>query len=75
MKKIVKILGSLEVVTFPEQALPYLMGSCTVDTARLQIFLGSEYRNVIKYSVKEAFADCFRDCVTAAQADEASQAN
>ncbi len=41
----------------PPDALPYMIGSYTMDTSRLQAFLGEEYPNVIRYSVSEALAD------------------
>jgi hypothetical protein len=31
-----------------------------MDTARLQEFLGAEYKNVIRYPVAEAFTECFK---------------
>jgi hypothetical protein len=36
------------------------MTSDTVmETTRLQEFLGPEYKNVIRYPIAEAFAECF----------------
>lgn len=44
----------------PPAALPYMIGSYTMDTSRLQQLLGAEYRNVIQYTVEEALRDSFR---------------
>lgn len=43
----------------PPEALPYLIGSYTTDTTRLQQFLGADYPDVIRYSVEEALRDSF----------------
>lgn len=45
----------------PPEALPYLIGSYTMDTTRLQQFLGADYSNVIRYSIEEALRDCFSE--------------
>jgi hypothetical protein len=31
-----------------------------MDTSRLEDFLGAEYKNVIRYSIADAFAECFQ---------------
>jgi nucleoside-diphosphate-sugar epimerase len=41
----------------PPQALPYLLGSCALDTARLRIFLGEHYRSVIQHTSHDALAE------------------
>ena len=43
----------------PPDALPYMIGSYTMDTTRLQRFLGPEYRDIIRYTVEEALRDSF----------------
>ena len=50
----------------PPEALPYMIGSYTMDTSRLQRFLGSEYSNVIRYTVEEALRDSFSEQAAAA---------
>lgn len=45
--------------SIPPEALPYMIGSYTMNTARLQKLLGSEYDQVIKYTVTDALADSF----------------
>lgn len=56
---LLRLMWKMEISTIPAEALPYLLGSCTVDTTRLKRFLGSDYQRVIKYSVSEALADTF----------------
>ena len=41
----------------PPEALPYMTGQYIMDTSRLQAFLGDKYREVIRYTVEEAFRD------------------
>ena len=36
-----------------------MIGSYTMDTTRLQQFLGRDYPDVMHYSVEEALLDCF----------------
>ena len=45
----------------PPDALPYMIGSYTMDTTRLQRFLGAEYQDVIRYTVEEALRDSFAE--------------
>lgn len=54
----------------PPEMLPYLLGSCVLDTSRLRIFLGEHYRSVIQSTCEDALAECFvgaRDLATATQ--------
>ena len=56
------ILGMLwkwGISSIPPEALPYMIGSYTMDTTRLQQFLGPDYRHVIQYSMEEALRDSF----------------
>jgi nucleoside-diphosphate-sugar epimerase len=45
--------------SIPPEALPYLIGSYTMDTTRLQQFLGADYPRVIQYTVEDALKDSF----------------
>ena len=47
------------VSSIPPEALPYMIGSYTMDTSRLQSFLGADYRAVMRYSIEDALRDCF----------------
>ena len=44
----------------PPEALPYMVGSYTMNTRRLEKFLGPEYRQVMRHNVEEALADSFQ---------------
>jgi hypothetical protein len=43
----------------PADALPYITGSYLMDTSRLRVFLGDDYRQVIRFSIVDALADSF----------------
>ncbi len=43
----------------PPEALPYFLGSYTMDTTRLQQFLAAEYEQVIRYTIEDALKDSF----------------
>jgi nucleoside-diphosphate-sugar epimerase len=58
-KQAVRLLWDLGVSDIPPEALPYLLGSSTMDTARLRVFLGEHYRSVISRTCEEALADSF----------------
>ncbi len=42
------------------QALPYLLGSCALETTRLRVFLGEHYRSVIQHTCEEALMESLR---------------
>jgi nucleoside-diphosphate-sugar epimerase len=56
---ILRILWKWGISSIPPEALPYMIGSYTMDTTRLQQFLGADYSRVIRYSVEEALRDSF----------------
>jgi nucleoside-diphosphate-sugar epimerase len=56
-RRALKLLWDLGVSDIPVEALPYLLGSSTMDTARLRVFLGEHYRSVIQYTCEEALVD------------------
>ena len=56
---ILNTLWKRGISSIPPEALPYLIGSYTMDTARLREFLGPDYSQVIRYSIEEALRDCF----------------
>ena len=59
VRTILKILWKRGISSVPPETLPYMIGSYTMDTTRLQQFLGEDYRRVIQHSVEEALRDCF----------------
>jgi nucleoside-diphosphate-sugar epimerase len=65
---ILKLLWKLGISAIPPQAAPYMTGEYTMNTDRLRKFLGQDYENVIRFTIKEALADCFTsEAPTAAQ--------
>ena len=56
------ILGALwkwGISSIPPAALPYMIGSYTMDTTRLQNLLGENYPTVIQYTIEDALRDSF----------------
>ena len=53
-------LWDWEISSIPPEALPYMIGSHTMDTTRLQQLLGADYATVIQYTLLDALADSFR---------------
>ena len=58
-RAILNTLWKREISSIPPEALPYMIGSYTMDTARLRDFLGPDYSHIFRYSVEEALRDCF----------------
>jgi len=58
-RTILKILWSLGISAIPPAAMPYMTGQYIMNTDRLRKFLGGDYDNVIRYTISDAFADCF----------------
>ena len=56
---IARMLWKWKISSVPPEAFPYMVGSCTMDTTRLQQFLGPDYSKVMCYSVEEALRDSF----------------
>ncbi|HZR32312.1 MAG TPA: NAD-dependent epimerase/dehydratase family protein [Terriglobales bacterium] len=59
-RSVLALLWKLGISGIPPEAAPYMTGTYIMDTSRLRAFLGEDYENVIRYTVKEAFADSFR---------------
>jgi len=60
-QKVLTFLWNRGASAIPPKALPYMIGSYTMDTTRLQNLLGEDYNNVIQYTVEEALADSFNE--------------
>jgi len=58
-RMILNMLWKRGISSIPPEALPYMIGSYTMDTSRLQSFLGHDYPQVMRYSIEEALRDCF----------------
>jgi nucleoside-diphosphate-sugar epimerase len=54
-----RALWKLGISSIPPEAAPYLIGSYTMDTTRLQEFLGPHYPDVIRYTIEDALSDTF----------------
>jgi len=59
MRLVLQMGWQFGISSIPPQALPYMTGEYTMNTDRLRTFLGGEYENVVRYSIRDAFADCF----------------
>jgi len=58
-RSVLRLLWRFGISSIPPEALPYLIGSYTMDTTRLQEFLGADYPRVIQYTVEDALRDSF----------------
>jgi nucleoside-diphosphate-sugar epimerase len=67
-KMVLKLLWRLGISGIPPDSLPYMIGSYTMNTSRLQAFLGGDYRSIIRYTVAEALADSFSEPPARAEA-------
>lgn len=56
---VVRLLWNLGISDIPPDAFPYLIGSYTMETARLRVFLGDAYRDVIRYTSEDALLEMF----------------
>jgi nucleoside-diphosphate-sugar epimerase len=55
-----KTLWNLGITAIPPEAAPYMSGEYIMNTDRLRKFLGENYEDVIRYTIADAFADCFK---------------
>jgi nucleoside-diphosphate-sugar epimerase len=64
MRQVLRFLWKQRISAIPPEALPYMTGEYIMNTDRLRRFLGPEYEHVIRYSIRDAFADSFRTATT-----------
>lgn len=57
---VLRALWRLNISGIPPEVVPYMTGSYTMDTSRLRSFLGSEYEQVIQFTIEQALEDSFR---------------
>jgi nucleoside-diphosphate-sugar epimerase len=57
---VLQFFWKMRISTIPPDVMPYMLSDTVMDTERLQEFLAAEYKNVIKYPIAEAFAECFK---------------
>lgn len=55
-----QLMWRLGISGVPPEALPYMIGSYTMDARRLRAFLGDDFDQVIQFTVEQALADSFR---------------
>lgn len=55
-----QLMWRLGISGVPPEALPYMIGSYTMDDSRLRTFCGDEFDRVIQFTVEQALADSFR---------------
>lgn len=61
MELAVRTAWKLGISGVPPEALPYLVGSYTMNTSRLKAFLGDDYDKVIQHTNSAALEDTFRE--------------
>jgi nucleoside-diphosphate-sugar epimerase len=64
MRQVLRFLWKQRISAIPPEAMPYMTGEYIMNTDRLRRFLGPEYEHVIRYSIRDAFADSFRTPAT-----------
>jgi nucleoside-diphosphate-sugar epimerase len=64
MRQVLRFLWKQRISAIPPEALPYMTGEYIMNTDRLRRLLGPEYEHVIRYSIRDAFADSFRTATT-----------
>lgn len=55
-----RLLWDLGASDIPPTALPYLYGSCALDTSKLRTFLGENYRSAIQHTSEEALVESLK---------------
>jgi nucleoside-diphosphate-sugar epimerase len=65
---VLRFLWNRKVSTIPPDVAPYMTSDTVMDTTRVQEFLGLEYKNVMRYSIPDAFAECFKQEASSAAA-------
>ena len=59
LQVILQMLWNSGTSAIPPEAVPYMSSEYVMNTSRLQKFLGANYKDVIQYTIADAFADCF----------------
>jgi nucleoside-diphosphate-sugar epimerase len=72
---VLQILWGLGIVAIPPEAAPYMTGEYIMNTDRLQRFLGEHYEDVIRYTIADAFADCFKTAAPVVAEEPAAEAS
>lgn len=56
---VLKTLWNMQISAIPPEAMPYMTGQYIMNTDRLQRFLSEDYATVMRYTITDAFKDCF----------------
>lgn len=59
LRLVLQLMWRLGISAIPPEAAPYMTGEYIMNTDRLRKFLGPHYESVIRYTIAEAFGDCF----------------
>jgi nucleoside-diphosphate-sugar epimerase len=59
LRMLLQMLWNSGTSAIPPEAVPYMTSEYLMNTVRLQKFLGPNYKDVIQYSISDAFSDCF----------------
>ena len=54
-----QLMWRLGISGVPPEALPYMIGSYTMDSRRLRAFLGDDFDHIVQFTVEQALADSF----------------
>jgi len=63
---LLEFLWKSGISAIPPEAAPYMTGEYIMNSDRLRTFLGQNYEDVMRYTVTDAFADCFASDAPAA---------
>jgi hypothetical protein len=66
-------LWAIKLSTIPPDVAPYMTSDTVMNTSRLEEFLSSEYENVIRFPIADAFGECFRQGEAKVQAAPAGK--
>ena len=70
-----QMLWKFGIVAIPPEAAPYMTGEYLMKTDRLRKFLGADYEDVIRYTIADAFADCFKTATPLPAEEPAAEAS
>jgi nucleoside-diphosphate-sugar epimerase len=62
--QVLRVMWKFGISAIPPEAVPYMTGQYIMNTDRLHRFLGEDYENVIRYTIRDAFADSFSTAAT-----------
>ena len=72
-RAMLKFLWKAGISAIPPEAVPYMAGEYIMNTDRLQKFLGSNYEDVVRYTVTDAYMDCFNSETPAVMEQSAAE--